>query len=143
MKREEEDAREKSVDFLHFGSFLIVLSDSEVRFVKIRVSGSISIDFQSILTVYGHFQKSNFSTPASYLAPSLNVIGSQVVVTLGVERHSIRSPLYREHEFGRLAEIKRLQIRPSTGFRGIQCLFFMNLRYPHKVRFWQRLGSTW
>ena len=71
VKREGKDAREKSVDFLHFTSFLIVLSDSEVRFVKIRVSGSISIDFQSILTVYGHFQKSNFSTPASYLAPSL------------------------------------------------------------------------
>ena len=39
------------------------------RFPSISINWSISIDFQSVLTVYGHFQKSNFSTPASYLAP--------------------------------------------------------------------------
>ena len=61
----------KSVDFPHFGNFLIVLSDSEVRFGKINMKRMGSVDFQPILTSLGHFQKSNFSTPASYLAPSL------------------------------------------------------------------------
>ena len=61
----------KSVQIIKKLTLLIVLSDSEVRFVKRMVSGSISIDFQSILTVYGHFQKFDFSTPASYLAPRM------------------------------------------------------------------------
>ena len=60
MKRERIDAREKAVEFLHFGSFLIVLSDSEVRFGKINMKRIGSVDFQSFLTILRHFQKFNF-----------------------------------------------------------------------------------
>ena len=72
MKRERKDTKEKSIDFLYFGSFLIVLSDSEVRFEKINIKRIGSVDFQPILTILIHFQKFNLSTSASYLAPRLS-----------------------------------------------------------------------
>ena len=71
VKRERKDAGEKSTDFLHFGSFLIVLRDSGVRFDRITMKRIGSVDFQPILTSLRHFRKYNFSTTASYLAPSL------------------------------------------------------------------------
>ena len=55
---------------LHFGSLFVVLSDSEVRFGKINLKRIGSVDFQPILINLRRFQKCNFSTPASYLAPS-------------------------------------------------------------------------
>ena len=63
---------EKSVGFYCFGSFLIVLSDSEVRFGKIGIKKFGEMIFDDFWPIPRHFKRSFVLTPASYLAPSNN-----------------------------------------------------------------------
>ena len=60
VNREMRKSAHSIVDFYCFASFLIVLSDSEVRFGKISIELMGNIDFQTILTILGHFQNFTF-----------------------------------------------------------------------------------